>query len=215
MDKFSFNNNHIEACNKLIKINKLEFKNEKKEELKIEDVKKVFEQVSKKQYLKVLKFLKKQIDKSNKEQSGGETPQPSQRHAVVKFDELHVNNEINTNNESTESTESTETFFEGNVFQNQVVIPNIVTYGGYTPFQIRTIIILIFCVIYGILEEFNRIRVPHSIDPDLERLRQPASPPPGWRPSGGGRNKKKRQTKKKRATKKNKRKTKSKKKLKR
>lgn len=193
----------------------MEFKNEKKEELKIEDVKKVFNQVSEKQYSKVLKFLKKQIDKSNKTQSGGNRPPPAFEYSRnINFDDFFTpfiqNISNNENNGPTFNTEENE-----QVNDNQGIVSNVVTYGGYTLFQIRVILIAIFCVIYGILEEFNRLRVPYSIDPDLERVRQPATPPPGWTPNGGSKNKKKRQTKKKRVTKKNKRKTKSKKKLKR
>ena len=111
-------------------------------------------------------------------------------------------NSINGNNEN----------FNPNNDENDV--PSIVTYRGYTPFQIRVIIIFIFCVIYGILEEFNYIRVPSNMNDDTPEP-QPVTLPDGWSSTFRGGKRKKRQTKKHRVKKRNKRKTKTKKKTKR
>ena len=214
MVKISLSERHIEACNKLIDINNLKFKNKnEKKKLKIEDVKKVFKQVSENQYSKVLNFLKKQIDDNNKEeQSGGNTPPPNHARSYIRFRSIAtLGNELESNNNNSallivnnESNTNEELYQQSLGIESNTSLFN--GYMGYTPFQIRVIIILIFCVIYGILEEFNGIYVQSNTSQGNDTHPNPVSLPQG------GRNKKKRQTKKK---KRKRRKTKSKKKLKR
>lgn len=208
MVEFIFDESHIEACNKLIEINNFKLRDDKKS-ITFDEIKRLFTQVSKKQYIKVFNWLKKQIDLRNKKQTGGDRHLPQQKE-FDPYGEINENNGLPLNfpNELLLNEN-----FNSNNDENDV--PNIVTYRGYTPFQIRVIIIFIFCVIYGILEEFNYIHVPSSIDPDLERHGQPTSPPPGWSSTFRGGKRKKRQTKKHRVKKRNKRKTITKKKTKR
>ena len=57
MVEFIFDESHIEACNKLMKINNLKLKDGKKS-ITFDEIKRLFTNISKKQYIKVFNWLK-------------------------------------------------------------------------------------------------------------------------------------------------------------